>query len=236
MSEKANEFECMNPAEPDNTVITIDGPAGSGKSTIAKMLASKLNYLKLDSGALYRAVALCLLKMSVAPDISSLDAELLDQINIEMTVRSGTIVITINGGQEKDSLRDELVGIAASKFAALTEVRSFLLDLQRRTAQLGNVVAEGRDMGTVVFPDAKWKFFLTASLEERARRRVNQLASSGKVIDHKMILKQIQERDLRDSQRSVAPLAPAEDALIINTDMMNQNQVLKEIIRALKGQ
>lgn len=232
MSAKSDEFGVAN-LEAPGIVITIDGPAGSGKSTIAKMLASKLNYLQLDSGALYRAVALCLLRMNVHPDISSLGQKILDKVNIEMTVRSGDIAITINGIQEKDSLREESVGIAASKFAALPEVRSFLLDLQRRTAQLGNVVAEGRDMGTVVFPEAKLKFFLTASLDERARRRVNQLASSGKSIDNQEILKQIKERDLRDSQRSVAPLVPADDAIIIDTDWMSQNQVLDEIISQL---
>jgi cytidylate kinase len=217
------------------TVIALDGPAGSGKSTIARSLSQHLCYTLLDTGALYRGLALGLLRLGVDPEIEGIDRELLHKIDIKLELGDQRMDVLIEGVVQDEILRDEYIGAAASKFASLAEVRDFLLDLQRSAAQKGPIVAEGRDMGTVVFPEAHAKFFLTASLEERFRRRLEQLQSRGESPDPREVYWEMEERDRRDSQRLIAPLTPAQDSITINTDGVGPDEVLKLILSNLRS-
>jgi cytidylate kinase len=189
----------------------------------------------LDTGAIYRATALSLLRLGVDPEVKQVSRESFDQIDIRIEPQGGQILILLEGSEVSESLREESVGNAASKFASLPEVREFLLGLQRSAAQKGPIVAEGRDMGTVVFPDAKAKFFLTASLDIRADRRVRQLRANGVDVDPSKVLQEMKDRDRRDSRRSVAPLTPARDAIVIDTDRFTRDQVLTQICLALES-
>ena len=205
--------------------IAIDGPAGSGKTTVAKALAERLGMEYLDTGAMYRAVALKLDSMGVKPDDEELDSVLK---NIKMKLENGKLYM--DGKEVGDEIRTSRAGDLASKYAKSPIVRKHLTRLQREIADERKMVVEGRDIGTVVLPDAELKVFLTASPQERARRRYKELLKKGERVSYDEVLKSIIERDTRDSSRSVAPLKPAEDAVVIDTTDMSVEEVVKKII------
>jgi cytidylate kinase len=211
-------------------IITIDGPSGSGKGTLSQKLAQHLRYHLLDSGALYRLVALAAMKQQV---------DLQDQPALEQVAANLDVRFLVNGDRTQillaaedvtDLIRTEAVGMNASQVAAYTGVRAALLGRQRAFAQLPGLVADGRDMGTTVFPSASKKIFLTASAEARADRRCKQLLAKGVDANWDEIVRDIRERDDRDTNRSISPLKPAADAVLIDSTQMNIEQVLATIL------
>lgn len=218
-------------------VATIDGPSGSGKGTIAALLARELGWELLDSGALYRVTALAAMNQQV--DFADADALALVAagLDVQFLPAEDGLVILLAGERVGNSLRTEEVGAMASQVAALPAVRAALLQRQRDFARLPGLVADGRDMGTVVFPDAAVKVFLTASAEERAKRRFEQLHQKGINASFDRLLADIQARDERDSQRAVAPLKPADDAIILDSTQMTIQEVFTAVMvqMQLKG-
>ncbi len=216
-------------------VLALDGPSGSGKGTISQLLAQRLGWHYLDSGALYRLVALAALRHGVALD----DAAALSALAHTLDARFSTdptqpARIYLEGAEVSEALRSEQCGNTASRVAALPEVRAALLERQRAFRKAPGLVADGRDMGTVIFPDAMLKIFLTASPAERAQRRYKQLKDKG--LDAKMdsLVKDIAERDARDSARATAPLKPAQDALVLDTTRMSIEAVIERIETLIK--
>ena len=217
-------------------VITIDGPSGAGKGTVCLKLAQALDYRLLDSGALYRIVGLKAFeaKLLTNTELDSKDeeniAELTNKLHIQFLPReTGEVDIVVNGSNVAGEIRNETVGGYASKVAALPKVRAALLALQKNMANDSGLIADGRDMGTVVFPNADAKVYLTASAEARANRRVAQLEQAGQSADYQAILQSIQQRDERDENRSVSPSKPAEDALVLDSSQMSAEEVYSKI-------
>jgi cytidylate kinase len=219
-------------------VIAIDGPSGAGKGTIAKLLAKKLGFSYLDTGAFYRAVALALREKGIEPDAS--DAEISEALKgISVTFKDGKVFLHDNsalfyGRDVSEEIRSTEMGHYSSVFSARKVVRDFLLDIQRSASLHSDLVAEGRDMTTVVFPDAWKKFYLDASVEERAKRRYLQLKKMGINITESEAKKDVVERDLRDSGRDIAPLRKADDAVIIDSSSMTINKVLENILKIVR--
>lgn len=217
-------------------LITIDGPAGSGKSTVAKRLAQQLGFFYLDTGATYRVLGLAVYRLTGKEDNFS-EAEVLEILNrIEITVenRKGEFKIYLNGEDVSDLIRDEKVGRLASLVARFPAVKERLFELQRKLVNNGNAVVEGRDAGLYVFPDADVKIFLTASPEERAKRRYEQLKSAGVEVSFEEILRAIVERDKRDATRERYPFKPAEDANIIDTTGLGLEEVYDKVFSIVK--
>jgi len=216
-------------------VLTIDGPGGAGKGTICYKVAKKLGWHLLDSGALYRLTAVAAQKHGVELTNEASVAVLAKHLDVQFIPQDDGLVNTVLEGEDVSlDIRTEEVGAMASVVAALPAVRQALLERQRDFAQAPGVVADGRDMGTVVFPSAPVKIYLTASAEERAKRRYLQLKEKGVEADVVQILAEIQERDDRDMNREVAPLKPAEDALIVECTNMSIDQVLDVVMTELK--
>jgi cytidylate kinase len=216
-------------------VVTLDGPGGAGKGTIAKLLARHLGWHLLDSGAIYRLVALAAIREGV--DLSDENAvkTIACALDAEFVVSDDHSVKTLLSGQDVGSeLRTEQTGAAASQIAAYTSVREALLGRQRRFAEPPGLVADGRDMGTVVFPEAPLKIYLTASLEERANRRYKQLKEQGLSANIQALLRELAERDERDANRTVAPLRPAEDAVILDCTELSINQVFEQVLSLVR--
>lgn len=212
-------------------IVTIDGPAGSGKSTAARGLAARLGFEFLDTGAMYRCVAWSVIQQKIDPQTEPDVTAVSQQIKITLSDSK----VCVNGQDVSQSIRTPEVTEVASLVAQYPDVRAELVRLQRQAADGIDIVSEGRDQGTVVFPDAFCKFFLVADPEERARRRYQELQAQGKNIPVAEILQQIDERDQRDEQRAVAPLVPATDAVEINTSALTIDDVLnklEEIVRA----
>ena len=208
------------------TVITLDGPSGSGKGTIAGLLAAKLGWKLLDSGALYRLLAFA----AGNHGIDLTNEEALKTLAAHLDVQFVDKRIILEGEEVTDAIRNEQVGAGASMVASLPAVREALLQRQRAFREAPGLVADGRDMGTVVFPDAPLKIFLTASAEERARRRYHQLKGKGEDVSLPSLLDEIRARDERDMQRAVAPLKPALDAIQLDSTEMSIEQVLERIL------
>ena len=206
-------------------VITIDGPAGAGKSSVAKNLALKLGIKYLDTGAIYRAIALILAKSEIKPDNKEFLNEALNDIKIELVNNE----VLVNGFDVTGEIRTPEVDNLASVYSAVPEVRRALLSLQQDQKNYGSIIAEGRDVGSVVFPDAKFKFFLTASPEARARRRYEQRISQNQDADYDEILQAIKSRDEHDSHREAAPLSIPDKAIYIDTSDISEDEVVNFI-------
>ena len=218
-------------------IITIDGPAGAGKSTVSKLLARRLQYMYLDTGAMYRAVALGLRQEGVDPEDEAALRKLCQKLKIAFQGDSQNQRLILNGKDVTEKIREPEVGWIASKVSMKRPVREALVDLQRKIGAGGKVVAEGRDTGTVVFPDAEHKFFLSAQLGERARRRYREFAVKGVAINRGEVEKEMIRRDEQDSSRELAPLRPAPDALFIDSTKLNPEEVVAAILQAMgKGQ
>ena len=218
----------------DMNLITIDGPSGSGKGTVCHILAKKLNWHLLDSGALYRILAYAALQEKIALDDQAKLAELALNLSVSF-ISNGVGVDTLLGDENVgDKLRTETVAQAASQVAAMQPVRDALLARQKAFYQAPGLIADGRDMGTIVFPDAAVKVFLDASAEERAQRRFNQLQDKGFDVSIAQILSEIKERDFRDRNRAVAPLRPADDALVIDSTLLSIDEVVDRVLELTK--
>ena len=207
-------------------VITIDGPTASGKGTVASRVAQTLGFAFLDSGALYRLTALAAIELGM--DLG--DESGLARIASGLDVRFEGERILLSGREVSDAIRAEAVGVAASRIATLPGVRSALVDLQHGFRQAPGLVADGRDMGTVIFPDADLKVFLTASVEARADRRYKQLIGKGFPANMPALLQDLRERDARDTERAVAPLKPAEGAHLLDTSNMTIEQAVEKVL------
>jgi len=207
-------------------IITIDGPSGAGKSTISRQLAERLNYTYLDTGAMYRAVGLKAKQEGVDPADGVAMAGLLDNLDLKLSANMGETRVFIGKADVSEAIRTPEMGLVASRVSAQGVVRQRLTELQRRLGGQGGVVVEGRDMGTVVFPEADCKFYLVATPEERAKRRQLQLREKGQEIDFLEILAQINKRDADDSARALAPLRPAADAVMIDSSLMSIEEVV----------
>ena len=219
-------------------IITIDGPSGAGKSTISKLLAAKLHYTYLDTGAMYRVVGLQVERSGLdleAENSREKLAQLLDTLDLTLAPgEEGQETRAFLGGEDvSDAIRTPEMAMVASRVSAKPEVRKKLTEMQRALGSQGNIVAEGRDMGTVVFPEARYKFFLDATPEERALRRRKQLLEKGQIVAYEEILSQIRKRDQDDSSRSLAPLKPADDAVVIDSSAMSIDEVVSFIMASV---
>jgi cytidylate kinase len=210
--------------------IAIDGPAGAGKSTIAKLAAKELSFIYVDTGALYRAVGWYALSCGKDPADVGQVVPLLKEISVELKFVEGEQRVFLNGKDVSTEIRLPEVSMAASRVSAIPEVRDFLFFLQRELAEKNNVLMDGRDIGTVVLPNAQIKIFLTASAESRADRRMKQLAEAGNHVDYNTLLAEIKERDYNDSHRAIAPLKQAEDAKLIDTTEFTLEQSVKLVL------
>ncbi|WP_020209508.1 (d)CMP kinase [Gilvimarinus chinensis] len=211
-------------------IVTIDGPSGAGKGTLSQLLAQELGANLLDSGALYRLVALHSFQQGIAiTDVASL-SECARSLPVQFRHSEAGISILLNDEDVSLAIRDEAVGMRASKVAALPEVRQALLLRQRQFAESGPLVADGRDMGTTIFPEADWKFFLTASAEARAHRRFKQLQDRGEEVDINRLIADIKIRDDQDQNRASSPLRPAKDAILIDSTSLGIEEVLASML------
>lgn len=208
-------------------VIAIDGPAGAGKSTISKALTRLIEYSLLDTGAIYRSVAYLAKKRGVSWTDEKSTAELAAALDIDFKMEGEINHVFVEGQDVTREIREPSISKGASIVSAHPDVRASLLKLQRRLGEEGGVVAEGRDIGTVVFPNADLKFFLTATSNERAKRRTAELIASGKEAEYKSVLKEIEDRDKRDSSRDIAPLKAADDAILVDSSSLTLEEVLK---------
>jgi cytidylate kinase len=228
---------CRNGSKPSDwggtmkaSIIAIDGPAGAGKSTVAKFVAQRLNYVYIDTGAIYRAVAWASQEKNISPANGDAMAELTRNLSIQLYYRDGQQRITVDGRDISEEIRTPAISRTVSTVSAIPAVRNALLDLQRQMARAGGVVMDGRDIGTCVLPDADVKIFLTASIDERARRRCLELRKKGFVTDLEQLKQEIALRDKMDSERDVAPLKQASDAKFIDTSDMTIEQAVDAIV------
>ena len=210
--------------------VAIDGPAGAGKSTIAKKLAKELDYIYVDTGAMYRAMALYMIEQKT--DIQHMDAvrSACDAITIDIRYSDGEQQVILNGRNVNDFIRTEAVSEMSSKISAIPEVRAKLLSLQRSLAAASNVIMDGRDIGTNVLKDAEYKIFLTASVEERADRRYRELVAKGQDVNYDDICRDIEARDYSDRTRELNPLSKADDAVELDTTGLDIEQVVAEVM------
>ncbi len=215
--------------------IAIDGPSGSGKSTLAKLLAKRLCYLYMDTGALYRAVGLYMLRHFPDGWSEEILTDALENIQLSLEFSSGNQTVFLNGEDVTHDLRTQEVAMAASQVSAVPRVRIFLLDLQRNMARENNLIMDGRDIGTVVLPDAQVKIFLTASPEVRAQRRVAELNAKGIACDFDTVLTEILQRDRNDSTRMAAPLKKAEDAVLFDNSACDLDQTVERALAIIRS-
>ncbi len=214
-------------------IVTVDGPAGSGKSTVSKILAKRLSYLYLDTGALYRAVAYLIDREGTSGNDEQVIHDLLKSTDISLQKSGEGLQVYVNGEDVTGHLRTEEIGLMASKISALPLIREILLPIQRKAGAKGGIVAEGRDMGTIVFPNAEVKFFLDASESERIQRRFMELSSRGVRIPYGNIARDMGQRDHQDREREVAPLRPHEEAVIIDTSGMTIAEVVEAMLEII---
>ena len=212
------------------TAIAIDGPAGAGKSTIARALARKLGYIYVDTGALYRSIGLYCTEAGVPLEDKAAVTAALEQIRVELRYVDGVQRVLLNGRDVSEEIRRPEISLAASSVSAMDTVRAFLFDLQRNMALEHDVVMDGRDIGTVVLPDAQVKIYLTASAEERASRRYLEMEDKPDKPTYDQILEDIKQRDYNDMHRAVSPLRQADDAVLIDSTTMGFHEVCEEIM------
>ena len=211
--------------------IAIDGPAGAGKSTIAKKVAKEKGFIYVDTGAMYRAMALYFLKLGIDPGDSNSIAKACTGAEVKIVYEDGIQQVYLNEENVTDRLREEMEGNMASKSSAVAEVREHLLALQRELARTEDVVMDGRDIGTRILPDADVKIYLTASVETRAKRRYQELLEKGEDCDYEKVAQDIEQRDYQDMNRQVSPLCQAEDAVLIDSSDMT----IEEVVEAIKA-
>ena len=215
-------------------VIAIDGPSGAGKSTLAKRLARDLGFMYLDTGAMYRALALKILRRGIDLADAEILGELVAKTEIDLSGHNGNVQVLLDGEDVSGLIRTPEVSQMASKASALKAVRQRMLDLQRALGSRGNVVAEGRDIGTVVFPEAEVKVYLDASAQERGRRRYEELRAGGQKVNLAETIREMQERDKRDSERDLAPLRQAEDAVAIDSSALQADAVAARVLQVIQ--
>ena len=215
--------------------IALDGPSGSGKSVMARAVAKELNILYVDTGALYRAIGLYMFRNDIDPANTELVIENLDKISIELAQSEEGQVVFLNGENVNKDIRLPEISMYASKVSSIPKVREFLLGLQRDTAKKNNVIMDGRDIGTVIFPDAEVKIFLFARDEVRAMRRYKELCEKGIETTYEEVLSDMLKRDESDRTRAVAPALPAEDAVMLDSSELNIEETISEIIRIIKS-
>ena len=220
----------------NSKIITIDGPSGVGKGTLAKNLSDELGWTVLDSGSLYRMVGYLSLK-SDTKDFSEISKIInKEEISFKFLKKNSNISLFLGEDDLSEFIRNEEVAKLASEFAVIPEVREYLFKIQRSFLDKGKgLIADGRDMGTILFPEAKHKFFITASVEERARRRENQLKESGLSVNMRNLQERIEERDKKDSSRVISPLVPAEDALVIDSSNIGIYELKDKVLKLIRS-
>ena len=217
-------------------IVAIDGPSGAGKSTLAKHIAKELGFTYLDTGAIYRALALKILRRGVDLDDTAALNAIVNDSDIDLRGRNGQLQVFLDGEDVSAAIRTPEVSQMASKASAIAMVRRRLLDLQRALGRRDNVVAEGRDIGTVVFPDAQVKIYLDASIEERARRRCDEVRAAGREVSLAETISEMEERDKRDSQRDIAPLRKADDAFVLDSSGLTAEGVAEKVLQIIKSE
>lgn len=213
--------------------VAIDGPAGAGKSTISKGAAKELGFIYVDTGALYRTIALCAVRKGVI-DNSEEVVKMLNEIEVRLGFENGVQCVYLNGEEVSPYIRTPEISMGASKVSAIPKVREYLLDLQRNIAKENNVIMDGRDIGTVVLPNAECKIFLTATSECRAKRRYKELIEKGEDVKYEDVLADVNERDYNDSHREIAPLKPSEESVIADTSELSLDESIALIVKIIK--
>ena len=215
--------------------VAIDGPAGAGKSTIAKAAAKELGYIYVDTGALYRTVALSALKLGVLDNLDDAAVEkLIESSVVELKYIDGVQAVFLNGEDVSSLIRTPEISMGASKVSAIPKVRAFLLDLQQSIAKTNNVIMDGRDIATVVLPNADVKIFLFASPECRAKRRYDELIEKGESVMYEDVLADVNQRDYQDSHREIAPLKPSKDSIMLDTSELNLDESINAVIETIR--
>lgn len=215
--------------------IAIDGPAGAGKSTIARAAASKLGFIYVDTGALYRSIGLYCLNNNIETTDRTEVERILPDISVQLKYLDGVQRVILNDKDVSEEIRKPECSMAASNVSAIPVVREFLFELQRKMARENDVIMDGRDIGTVILPDAEVKIFLTASPEERANRRFKELIEKGNNPDYDELLKEINQRDYNDMHRETAPLKQADDAILFDTTTLGKDEVVDELLKIISG-
>lgn len=215
--------------------IAIDGPAGAGKSTIAKLAAKELGFIYVDTGALYRAIGLCAYRNGIGSKDADKIIDMLSDCKVELAFNDKKEqIVLLNGEDVSGFIRTPEISMYASDVSAIPEVRAFLLNLQRNMAKTNNIIMDGRDIGTVVLPDAQIKIFLTASAQVRAKRRYDELIEKGIDVKYEDVLSDVETRDYNDSHREIAPLKPADDGVIVDTSDLNLEQSVELLLNTMK--
>lgn len=214
--------------------VAIDGPSGAGKSTVARAAAARLGYVYVDTGAMYRAIGLAVCRRGISGEDGDGIAAVLPEIDIRLAYQDGAQHVLLNGEDVSDAIRTPEIAYYASKVSAVPAVRQFLLEAQRDMAKKGNILMDGRDIGTVILPDAPVKIFLTASAETRAERRYLELIGKGQQVTRESVLHDVVERDRQDMSRAVAPLKQAEDAVLLNTSKMTLDESIEAVLQIIR--
>lgn len=214
--------------------VAIDGPSGAGKSTVARAAAARLGYIYVDTGAMYRAIGLAVCRRGIAEEDTAGIIAVLPEIRLAITYQNGAQHVVLNGEDVSEAIRTPEIARYASKVSAVPAVRQFLLDVQRGMAENGNILMDGRDIGTVILPQAQVKIFLTASVEARAERRYLELCEKGQAVTREQVAADIAERDRQDMTRAIAPLRQAEDAVLLDTSALTLEESIQAVLRIIQ--